>query len=148
MANINTITREMATRSKSVLEAVADIVEDVTRKNLEVANDVAGFAISQIRMPAKVKNFNDYRERQQSAYTNIRGTLASHGQEYISALRDIPQQLKESWTVDMKPAAPKAKAAKKPATRKASARKATVRKTATRKTAARKTTAKRRTAKA
>lgn len=144
MANIDTITREMTTRGKSVLEAVADIVEDVTRKNLEVANDVAGFAISQIRMPAKVKNFSDYRERQQSAYSNIRGTLRTHGQEYISALRDIPQQLRDSWTVELKPVAPKAKAAKKPAARKASTRKAPVRKTA-RKTAARKTTAKRTT---
>lgn len=130
MMKIDEIRNDVTVRGKSLLVTVADILDVLARRNIAVATDVAGFAVNQVRLPAEVVDFNDYRERNKLAYSKFSETLVGHTKGFVTELREFPAQIAGSLKVEEMPvkAAPKkviAKApAKKPAAKKAPARKA------------------------
>ncbi len=131
MSKINEIRDNTVARSKALLVTVADILESVSKRNLAIAEDVAGFAVTQVRLPAEADDFSDYRTRTYDAYSELGKSLKSHGSDLIEVVRDVPGQIRDSLTLDSEPAAkpkPKPKAAKKTAKRKAPAKKAAARK--------------------
>ncbi|MCP5090082.1 MAG: hypothetical protein GY949_04075, partial [Gammaproteobacteria bacterium] len=69
MSKLNDIRDNVSRRSKSLLGAVADIVESITKQNLALASDLAGFAIDQVRLPTKADDLADYRDRSKDAYS-------------------------------------------------------------------------------
>ncbi len=134
MSKLNDIRDNVSRRSKSLLGAVADIVESITKQNLALASDLAGFAIDQVRLPTKADDLADYRDRSKDAYSKFDGQLKTHGKDLVNVLRDVPGHVKDALTAAAPVAKPKA--AKKAVAKKASARKnAVVRKPAVKKKA-------------
>jgi hypothetical protein len=143
MMKIDEIRNDVTTRSKSLLVTFADILDVLAKRNLAVATDVAGFAVDQVRLPAEVVDFNEYRERNKVAYSKFGETLVGHTKGLVTELREVPGQLAGSVKVVEKPVkkAPKKVAAKAPA-KKAPAKKATPKKAVAAKAPARKVPAK------
>ena len=141
MSKFDEIKNDVGTRGKSLLVTVADILESFNKQTLAFASDFGGFAVAQVRLPAQVSDFGDYRDRSRDNYSEFGTTVKGHGLELFDALREVPGQIKTSLTVE----APVAKPAKAPAAKKTSAAKPTVHKTTVKKapakTAAAKTTA-------
>ena len=136
MSKFNDIRNGVGTRSKSLLVAVADIVESMTTQNLAIATDVAGFAVSQLRLPTQVNDFSDYRDRNRDAYTKFGVTLKGHGVKLIDVARDVPGQIRDALTVEtpvVVEVAEKVKVATKATTKKTAAKKAPARKAASKK---------------
>ena len=77
-------------------------------------------------------DFGDYRDRSKNAYSEFGATVKGHGQDLISALREVPGQIKTSLTVEE----PVAKPAKAPAAKKTTAKKAPAKTAAANTTAA------------
>jgi hypothetical protein len=134
---------DVTVRGKSLLVTVADILEVLTKRNLAVAMDFAGFAVDQVRLPAEVVDFNEYRERNKVAYSKFSETLVGHTKGLVTELREFPGQIADSLKVEEKPvkAAPKKVAAKAPA-KKAPAKKAPAKKAAAPKAPVKQETAK------
>ena len=132
MSKFDEIKNDVGTRGKSLLVTVADILESFNKQTLAFASDFSGFAVAQVRLPAQVSDFGDYRDRSKDAYSEFGATVKGHGQDLISALREVPGQIKTSLTVEE----PVAKPAKAPAVKKTSAAKTTVHKTTVKKTPA------------
>ena len=129
MMKIDEIRNDVTERSKSLLVTVADILDVLAKRNIAVATDVAGFAVDQVRLPAEVVDFTEYRERNKVAYSKFSETLVGHTKGLVTELREFPGQIADSLKVEEKPvkAAPKKVAAKAPATKStATARAATV----------------------
>jgi hypothetical protein len=122
---------DVTVRGKSLLVTVADILEVLTKRNLAVATDFAGFAVDQVRLPAEVVDFNEYRERNKVAYSKFSEKMVGHTKGLVTELREVPSQLAGSLKVEAKPvkAAPKKVVAKAPA-KKAPAKKAPAKKAA------------------
>lgn len=139
MNRFEEIRNDVGVRSKSLLVTVADILESMTRQNLEFADDFAGFAVAQLRLPTQADDFSDYRDRSKKAYSKFGTTLKGHGKDMIELLRDVPGQLKDALAGEEKPA--KAKVAKKASVKKAPAKKAKAKKPATKKAPAKKAAA-------
>lgn len=143
MSKLDEIRDDVSSRSKSLLATVADIIEAITRQNLALASDLAGFAVDQVRLPTKAADLGDYRGRSKDAYSKFGSQLKTHGKDMVSVLRDVPGQVKDALsaaspaaelktvrkTVAKKAPAKKKAVAKKPAAKKA-ARKKAVRKKA------------------
>lgn len=136
---------DVGTRSKSLLVVVADILETMTKQNLAFANDFAGFAVTQLRLPTQADDFSDYRERNKAVYSKFGTTLKSHGSGLLETLREVPGQIRDSLSVEEAPA--KAKAARKAPARKTSAKKVATKKARAKKVAAKKAPAKKAPAK-
>ena len=62
MNRIEEIRENAGVRGKALLITIADIMDNVAKRNIALAGDVAGFAASQVRLPAQVVDLNDYRE--------------------------------------------------------------------------------------
>ena len=137
MMKYDEIRSDVTVRGKSLLVTVADILEVLTKRNLAVATDVAGFAVDQVRMPAEVVDFNEYRERNKVAYSKFGEKMVGHTRGLVTELREVPGQLADSLTIAKRPvkAAPKKVAAKAPA-KKAAAKKAPAKKAPAKKAAA------------
>lgn len=130
MTRIQEFQTRVAEQGKSVLGYTADLVEWSARKNIDVAKDVAGFTVEQLRLPVEAKDFADYRASVWGAYGDFGGVLKAHGKDYADRLRDVPTEVRDLFmpkkhAVKKAPARKKAKVAKKkaPVARKA-ARKA------------------------
>lgn len=121
MNKLDQIRSTLSTRGKSLLGAYADILETVTRQNLAFASDVAGFAVTQVRLPTQANDLGDYRSRSKEAVSVFGGKLKGHGQNLISELRGVPAQLKDALSGEAAVATPKTvkKAAKKAVAKKA-----------------------------
>lgn len=126
---IDEIRNDVTERGKSLLVTVADILEVLAKRNIAVATDVAGFAVGQVRLPAEVVDFNEYRERNKAAYSKFGEKIVGHTKGLVTELREVPTQIAGSLKVEEKPLkkAPKKVVAKAPA-RKAPAKKAPTRK--------------------
>ena len=135
MNRFDEIKSDFGQRSKSLLVTVADIMDSLTEKNLKVAGDFAHFAAAQVRLPAQVDSFGDYRDRSKAAYSKFGTALKSRGQELYAVVREVPEQIATAWTVEAQPV-------KKTRARKTTKRKSTAKKTAAKKTTAKKTAAK------
>ena len=133
MTRIEEFQARVAEQGKAVLGYTADIVEWSAKKNIDVAKDVAGFTVDQLRLPTKAKDFAHYRESLMGAYGDFGGVLKSHGKDYADRLREMPAEVRDLFM-------PKKEAAKKVTVGKAPAKKAPARKKAkvARKTASRK----------
>lgn len=122
MSKLDDIRNNVSTRSKSLLVTVADILESVTKQNLAFADDFAGFAVAQVRLPTQSDDMADYRNRSKEAFSEFGGTLKSHGSDLIAVVREVPGQIRSALTVEAKVAKPArkapAKAKKKAATKK------------------------------
>ena len=127
MSRIEEFQTRVADQGKTVLGYTADLVEWSAKKNIDVAKDVAGFTVKQLRLPTKAKGFADYRESVMDAYGDFGGVLKSHGKDYAEKLRVVPAEVIDLFKP--KKAATKAPATKAPAT-KAPAKKAAVAKKA------------------
>ena len=132
MSKFDEIKNDVGTRGKSLLVTVADILESFNKQTLAFASDFSGFAVAQVRLPAQVSDFGDYRDRSKDAYSEFGATIKGHGQDLISALREVPGQIKTSLTVE----APVAKPAKAPAAKKTTVKKAPAKTAAANTTAA------------
>ena len=137
MSKIEEFRSTAGTRGKNLLNTVADILEDVAKQNLEFRNELAGFAVSQLRLPTQVSDFADYRDRSRAAYSELGTSLKDHGKGLIDSLRDMPGQVKDTLLPPEKPAKAKAKAktVAKPAKAKPVAKKAAAKKAAPKKAA-------------
>lgn len=131
MMKFDEIRNDVSVRGKSLLVTVADILEALAKRNLAVATDVADFAVDQVRLPAEVVDFNEYRERNKAAYSKFGETLVGHTKGLVTEIREVPGQLADSLKIAGKPVskAPKKVAAKAPA-KKATAKKAPAKKAA------------------
>lgn len=146
MSKITEIRENTVIRSKALLGTVADILENVSKHNLAFADDVAGFAIGQVRLPTEADDFSDYRNRTRDAYSQFGKTLKAYGVDMIEVVREVPGQVRGSFTIEDKPvmATSPAKArttrarAKPKAQKKAAAKKATAARSPDRKAPARK----------
>ncbi len=132
MSKFDEIKNDVGTRGKSLLVTVADILESFNKQTLAFASDFSGFAVAQVRLPAQVSDFGDYRDRSKDAYSEFGATVKGHGQDLISALREVPGQIKTSLTVEE----PVAKPAKAPAAKKTTVKKAPAKTAAANTTAA------------
>lgn len=153
MSKLDDIRDNISSRGKSLLVTVADIIESVTKQNLALASDVAGFAVDQVRLPTQVDDLGDYRDRSKDAFSKLGGQLKGHGKDLITVLREVPGQVKDALSAETPVAKPKAvkktvkkavrKAVKKPVVKKAPAKKAAAKKeVVTRKAPARKASVK------
>ena len=93
MSTAQAIRHEISSRGLSVLGCVADIMEAVNKKNLAVARDVTTFAVNQVRMPTKAKDFGDYRKRNRDAFRKLGNKLQGYGNDYFGICREVPGQL-------------------------------------------------------
>jgi hypothetical protein len=128
MTRIEEFQTRVAEQGKAVLGYTADIVEWSAKKNIDVAKDVAGFTVDQLRLPTKAKDFAHYRESVMGAYGDFGGVLKSHGKDYADKLREMPAEVRDLFmpkkevakkvTVRKAPAKKKAKVARKTAARK------------------------------
>ena len=116
MTRIEEFQTRVAEQGKAVLGYTADIVEWSAKKNIDVAKDVAGFTVDQLRLPTKAKDFAHYRESVMGAYGDFGGVLKSHGKDYADKLRERPTGVRDLFR-------PKKEAAKKGTVRKAPAKK-------------------------
>jgi hypothetical protein len=139
MTRIEEFQHRVAEQGKAVLGYTADIVEWSAKKNIDVAKDVAGFTVDQLRLPTKAKDFAHYRESMMDAYGEFGGVLKSHGKDYAEKIREVPAEVRDLFV-------PKKAKAKKVTAKKAPAKKAPARKKA-KKATAKKATAKKATAK-
>ena len=89
MSRIEEFQTRVADQGKTVLGYTADLVEWSAKKNIDVAKDVAGFTVKQLRLPTKAKGFADYRESLMDAYGDFGGVLKSHGKDYAEKLRVV-----------------------------------------------------------
>ena len=148
MMRIDEIKSDVTVRSKSLLVTFADILEVLTKRNLAVATDVAGFAVDQVRLPAEVVDFNEYRARNKAAYSKFGEKMVGHTKGLVTELREVPTQIAGSLKVEAKPVkiTPKKVVTKtpvkKPAAKKAPAKKAAAPKAPAKKAAAPKAPAK------
>ena len=117
MSKFDEIRNNAGTRSKSLLNAVADVMDSVFKPTLALADDFAGFAAAQVRLPTQSDDFADYRSRSKDSYSKLGTTLKGHGKDLIAVVREVPGQVKGALTVAAKPAK-KAPAKKKAATKK------------------------------
>ena len=117
MMKFDEFRNDATVRGKSFLVTVADILDVFAKRNIAVATDVAGFAVDQVRLPAEVFDFNEYRERNKVAYSKFGEKLVGHTKGLVTELREVPGQIAGSLKVEEKPvkAAPKKVAAKAPA---------------------------------
>jgi hypothetical protein len=101
-------------RSKSVFDYTVDWIEWSAKKNLAIAEDVAEFTVSQLRLPVEAGSFTDYRHSLRDAYGDFGGILKHHGEDYVEKLRDVPAEVRGIFVPKkaVKKAAPKPKAAK------------------------------------
>lgn len=123
MSRIEEFQTRVADQGKTVLGYTADLVEWSAKKNIDVAKDVAGFTVKQLRLPTKAKGFADYRESVMDAYGDFGGVLKSHGKDYAEKLRVVPTEVidlfKPKKAATKAPAKKAAVAKKAPAKRKA-----------------------------
>jgi hypothetical protein len=117
MMKFDEFTSDVTVRGKSLLVTVADILEVLTK--------------DQVRLPAEVVDFTEYRERNKAAYSKFGEKMVGHTKGLVTELREVPGALAGSLKVEEKPvkAAPKKVAAKAPA-KKAAAKKAPAKKAA------------------
>lgn len=101
-------------RSKSVFDYTVDWIEWSAKKNLAIAEDVAEFTVSQLRLPVEAGSFTDYRHSLRDAYGDFGGVLKHHGEDYVEKLKDVPAEVRGIFVPKkaVKKAAPKPKAAK------------------------------------
>jgi len=92
-------------------------MESVFKPTLALADDFAGFAAAQVRLPTQADDFADYRSRSKDAYSEFGGTLKSHGSDLVTVVREVPGQIKSALTAEARPAK------KAPAKKKAAAKK-------------------------
>lgn len=112
MSTLSEMTNDINARGKSVANFVFDMIEDGNERMLTLAEDYMEFALAQARLPVEVDSFVEYRERLQKLYADFGETLKSHAREAFEALRDAPQELRDSVKVEPK-AEPKRAAAPK-----------------------------------
>jgi len=112
-------------RSRSLFGYTVDWIEWSARKNLAIAEDVAEFTVSQLRLPVEADGFTDYRHSLRDAYGEFGDLLKHHGEDYVTRLRDVPGEVRELFAPPKatKKAAPKAKVAKPKTAMKAKAAK-------------------------
>lgn len=126
MSKFDEIKNDVSTRGKSLLVTVADILESMTKQNLAFANDFAGFAVAQVRLPTQADDFTDYRARSKDAFSQFGTTLKGHGSDLIASVKEVPGQIKSALTIEeaapVAEKAPAKKVAKKAATKKAAAK--------------------------
>jgi hypothetical protein len=120
MSKLKDVRNDAVTRGKSVWGYVADVVESITEKNLTLAGDVSGLAISQLRLPAEAKDFSDFRARTRQTYVKVGGALKTYGQSVATILQGIPTDLGNALQAKKQPT----KRAKKAATKKRPSKKA------------------------
>lgn len=101
-------------RSKSVFDYTVDWIEWSAKKNLAIAEDVAEFTVSQLRLPVEAGSFTDYRHSLRSAYGDFGGVLKHHGEDYVEKLKDVPAEVRGIFVPKkaVKKAAAKPKAVK------------------------------------
>ena len=129
MNRIEEIRENAGVRGKALLITIADIMDNVAKRNIALAGDVAGFAASQVRLPAQVVDLNDYREKSLDAYSKFGVKLKTHGENIFGLLKQAPAQISDSLVEGKVPT-------KRKVTKKAVSKKAPARKTAARKSAA------------
>jgi hypothetical protein len=141
MSRLDEIRNDVNTRGKSLLVTVADIIEAINKQNLAFANDFAGFAVAQVRLPTQAADFADYRDRSKAAYSKFGGKLKDHGKDLIAVLREVPGQVKDALSEDApvaKPTVARKKVAKKKVAKKNVARKTAVKRAPAKKARAKK----------
>ncbi|MDH3336219.1 MAG: hypothetical protein OER22_00860 [Gammaproteobacteria bacterium] len=118
MSKFEEMKKNVAVRGKSLLAAVADILESVTKQNIAFANEFAGFAVEQVRLPTQADGLADYRSRSKAAYAKLGTTLKHHGKDLIAVVREVPGQVKGALKAEAQAPTHAKKVAKK-STRKA-----------------------------
>lgn len=101
-------------RSKSVFGYTVDWIEWSAKKNLAIAEDVAEFTVSQLRLPVEAGGIADYRHSLRDAYSEFGDVLKHHGEDYVARLKDMPEEVRGIFAPGkaVRKAAPKPKAAK------------------------------------
>ncbi len=125
MNRFEEIQARLSKQGKSVFGYTVDWIEWSARKNLEIAEDVADFTVSQLRLPVEVSGFADYRHSLRDAYGDFGDVLKHHGEDYVARLKVVPAELSEIFEPKKvtKQAAPKPQAAPAKKAKKAKARK-------------------------
>ncbi len=132
MSRLENLQSRISDQGKTILSFTADIVEWTADKNLAVAGDIADFAVKQLRLPVKAKDFAGYRGKVRSSLSDFGTVMKSHGEDIIAKLREVPADVRDAFQAEEKPV-------RKPVVRKPAASKAAVRKPVAKKPAARKT---------
>ena len=115
-------------QGRSMFDYTVDWIEWSARKNLAIAEDVADFTVSQLRLPIEADGLADYGHVLRNSYGSFGDTLKGHGEDYVSKLKDVPAEVrailvpKKVAKKVAKKAAPRPKASKP---RVAAAKKAT-----------------------
>lgn len=106
-------------RSKSVFGYTVDWIEWSAKKNLAIAEDVAEFTVSQLRLPVEADGIADYRHSLRDAYGEFGDVLKHHGEDYVARLKVMPAEVRGIFAPKKAvkkaaptPKAPKPKAAK------------------------------------
>lgn len=103
----------ITSQGKSVFGYTIDWIEWSAKKNLEIAEDVADFTVSQLRLPVQASGFADYRHSLRDSYGEFGDVLKHHGDDYVAKLKDVPADVRKLFEPKKaaKTAAPKSKAA-------------------------------------
>jgi hypothetical protein len=103
----------ISNQGKSVFGYTVDWIEWSAKKNLEIAEDLADFTVSQLRLPVEVSGFADYRHSLRDAYGEFGNVLKHHSDDYVARLKDVPDELRDIFepTKAPKKAAPQPKPA-------------------------------------
>lgn len=111
-------------QGRSMFDYTVDWIEWSARKNLAIAEDVADFTVSQLRLPIEADGLADYGQDLRNSYGSFGDTLKGHGEDYVSKLKDVPAEVRAIFAPKKvaKKAAPRPKASKP---RAAAAKKAT-----------------------
>jgi hypothetical protein len=101
-------------KSKLVFDYTVDWIEWSAKKNLAIAEDLAEFTVSQLRLPVEAGGLADYRHSLRDAYGEFGGVLKHHGEDYVARLKDVPAEVRDIFVPKqaVKKVAPKPVAAK------------------------------------
>ena len=129
MNRIQEFQARVGKQGKTILGYTTDWVEWSARKNLAIADDFADFAVSQMRLPVEANDFADYRASVRDAYSEFGNVLTTHGEDFASKLKGIPEDVRALF-------APRKNAAKKAAAKPGATKSKSIKKKAGRKTTA------------
>lgn len=101
-------------QGRSMFNYTVDWIEWSARKNLAIAEDVADFTVSQLRLPIEADGLADYGHVLRNSYGSFGDTLKGHGEDYVSKLKDVPAEVRAILVPKKvaKKAAPRPKASK------------------------------------
>ena len=123
MSRITEIRSDLNKRGRSVVNYSADLVEWSAEKGLAVVGDVASFAVAQIRLPLDVDDLAEYRESVKESVSEFGETLKDHGQDYVTKIKGLPEDIRKAVNPKAKKSASKTAAKKKAARKKTAPRK-------------------------